>query len=190
MEERTGWRGRNESQIGGEEKRNGRHYGAAETSKERAEWRGLQQKNLNILGLPKKKEWPQCHSESSWQERGSRPCQKEKEQSRQSKAPDNGRGESHTLARERGIRARAWSGKGGLHDEQRWLLIGGRLLLSVVLAATVGGTGCYCGWYWLLLSVVLAATVGGTGCYCQWYWLLLSVVLAAGIISSSTLSFI
>ena len=28
-------------------------------------------------------------------------------------------GESRTLARERGIRARAWSGKGGLHRERR-----------------------------------------------------------------------
>ena len=35
MEERTGWRGPNESQTGGEEKRNGRLVGAAETSKER-----------------------------------------------------------------------------------------------------------------------------------------------------------
>ena len=61
MEERTGWRGQNESQIGGEEKRNGRFVGASETSKERAEWRRLQRKNLSILGLPKRKEWPQCH---------------------------------------------------------------------------------------------------------------------------------
>ena len=36
-EERTEWRGQNESQIVGEEKRNGRLVGAAETSKERAE---------------------------------------------------------------------------------------------------------------------------------------------------------
>ena len=36
MEERTEWRGQNESQII-EEKRNGRLYGTAETSKERAE---------------------------------------------------------------------------------------------------------------------------------------------------------
>ena len=60
IEERTGWRGQNESQII-EEKRNGRLFGAAETSKERAEWRRLQRKNLSILGLPKRKEWPQCH---------------------------------------------------------------------------------------------------------------------------------
>ena len=89
MGERTGWRGQNESQIGGEEKRNGRLDGAAETSKERAGWRRLQRKNLNILSLPKRKEWPQCHRESSWQERRSRPCQKEKEQSRLSRVPNH-----------------------------------------------------------------------------------------------------
>ena len=89
MEERTGWRGQNESQIVREEKRNGRLVGAAETSKERAEWRRLQRKNLSILGLPKREEWPQCHTESSWQERRSRLCQKEKEQSRLSRVPDH-----------------------------------------------------------------------------------------------------
>ena len=86
MEERTGWRGQNESQIVGEEKKNGRLVGAVETSKERAEWRRLQRKNWNKLGLPKRKEWSQCHRESSWQERRSRPYQKE--QSRLPKAPD------------------------------------------------------------------------------------------------------
>ena len=94
MEERTGWRGPNESQIVGEEKRSGRLVAAAETSKERAEWRRLQRKNLSILGLPKWKEWPQCLRESSWQERRSRPCQKEKEQSRLSRVPDHEEGES------------------------------------------------------------------------------------------------
>ena len=94
MEERTGWRGQNESQIVREEKKNGRLGGAAETSKERAEWRRLQRKNWNILGLPKKIEWPQCHRESSWQVRRGHPCQNEKEQSRLSKAPDHERGES------------------------------------------------------------------------------------------------
>ena len=107
-----------------EEKKNGRLYGAAETSKARAEWRRLQQKNWSKLGLPKRKEWPQCHRESSWQERRSRSCQKEKEQSRLSRVPDHEgervkMGESCTLARKRGIRARAWSGKGGLHREGR-----------------------------------------------------------------------
>ena len=93
MEERTGWRGLNESQIK-EEKRNGRLVGAAETSKERAEWRRLQQKNLSILGLLKRKEWSQCHKKSSWQVRRSRPCQKEKEQSRLCRIPDREGGES------------------------------------------------------------------------------------------------
>ena len=124
MEKRTGWRGQNESQIVEEEKKNGKLVGAAETSNERAEWRRLQRKNLSILGLTKRKEWPQCHKESSWQERRNHPCQREKEQSRLSKAPDHEgervkMGESHILARERGVRARAWSGKGGLHRERR-----------------------------------------------------------------------
>ena len=123
MEERTGQRGQNESQTGGEKKRNVRLVGVAETSKERAEWRRLQWKNLNILGLRKRKEWPQCHGESSWQERQSRPCQKEKEQSRQSKATDHEGGESQGgrephLGEKEGIRARAWSGKGELHRER------------------------------------------------------------------------
>ena len=55
MEERTEWWGQNESQIIGEEKRNGGLVGAAETSKELKEWRRLQRKNLNILGLLKGK---------------------------------------------------------------------------------------------------------------------------------------
>ena len=78
--------GQNESQIG-EEIRSGRLVGAAKTSKEHAEWPRLQQKNLNILGLLKRKEWPQCHRESSWQVRWSRLCQKEKEQP--SRVPDH-----------------------------------------------------------------------------------------------------
>ena len=53
MEERTAWRGQNKSQIG-EEKRNGRLVGAAGTSKERAEWRRLQRKNLKQTGLAEK----------------------------------------------------------------------------------------------------------------------------------------
>ena len=53
MEERTEWRGQNESVIEGQEKRSGRLVGAAEATKERAEWRGLQRKNLCIIGLLK-----------------------------------------------------------------------------------------------------------------------------------------
>ena len=98
MEERTGWRGQNESQTE-EEKKNGSLYGVAETSEKRAEWRRLQRKNLTILGLPKRKESPQCQGESNWQERRSRPCQKEKEQSRLSKAPDHEGGRELRWAR-------------------------------------------------------------------------------------------
>ena len=78
---------------------------------------------LEHTGPAERKEWPQCHRESSWQERRSRLCQKEKEQSRLSKAPDH-EGErvkvskSRTLTRKREIRARAWSRKGGLHRER------------------------------------------------------------------------
>ena len=46
-------------------------------------------RDWNKLGLPKRKEWPQCHRESSWQERRSRLCQKEKEQSRRFRVPDH-----------------------------------------------------------------------------------------------------
>ena len=73
-----------------EEKRNGRLVGAYETNKEHAEWRMLQRKNLNILGLLKRKEWPRCHRESSWQVHQSRLRQ----QSRLSSVPDRERGES------------------------------------------------------------------------------------------------
>ena len=105
MEERIGWQGQNESQIEGEEKISGKLVGAAETSKERAEWPWLHRKNLNKLGLLKRKAWSQCHRESSRQICPSRPCQKEKKQNRQSRVPDRvverlKVGESRTLARE------------------------------------------------------------------------------------------
>ena len=57
MKEKAGWRGQCESQIGGEEKRNGRLVGAGEISNKLAEWRRLQRKDLNKLGLLKRKEW-------------------------------------------------------------------------------------------------------------------------------------
>ena len=52
---------RTERESGGEEKKSDRLVGATETSKELAEWRRLQQRNLSILGLLKRKEWPRCH---------------------------------------------------------------------------------------------------------------------------------
>ena len=113
MEERTGWRGQNDSQEGGVEKKSGRLVGAAETSKGLAEWRRFQQRNLSILGLLKRKEWRQRHRESSWQVHQSRLCRKEKGQSSQSRVPDRDVGETqgerkpHLGEREREIRARA-----------------------------------------------------------------------------------
>ena len=83
--------------------------GAAEISKELAEWRRLQRKNLSILVLLKRTEWLQCHRESSSQVRQSPLCQKEKEDKRK----------PHLDVREMKIRMRAWTGKGGLHSEGR-----------------------------------------------------------------------
>ena len=81
MEKRTGWRGQNESRIVEEERRSGRLVGAAEISKELAEWRRLQRKNLSILGLLKIRvaSVPQREQLASTPE--------EKKQSRLSKVP-------------------------------------------------------------------------------------------------------
>ena len=80
------------------------------------------QKNLSILGLLKRKEWPQCHRESSWQVRQSRLCQKKKEQSHLSRVPNCKEGMESRWARaaswrERGIRVGAWREKSELHSE-------------------------------------------------------------------------
>ena len=123
MEERIKWKGQNKSQMGGEENRNGKLFGIAETSKRLAEWRRLQQKNLNILGLLRRKEWLQCHRESSWQVRRSRLCQKKRNRAvspeyrimRVERVKAN---ESCTLTKESEISARAWRGKSGLHGEE------------------------------------------------------------------------
>ena len=117
MEERTGWRGQNKSQIVGEEKRNNR----LETSKVRAEWRRLQRKNLNILGLPKRKEWPRCHIREQLASTPEPPLPKGKRtepsvQSTRSRGKRESRWARAAPWRERGeIRARTWRGKGGLH---------------------------------------------------------------------------
>ena len=63
-------------------------------AKELAEWRRLQPRNLDILGPSKRKEWPQCHRESSWQVRRNRLCQKEKERNRLFREPDHEKGEN------------------------------------------------------------------------------------------------
>ena len=64
---RRGQGGENRARVRGKEKKSGRLVGAAETSKELAEWRRLQEKCLSILGLLKRKEWFLCHKMSSWQ---------------------------------------------------------------------------------------------------------------------------
>ena len=53
---------------------------------------GFSGKNLNILGLPKRKGWSLCHKLNGWKERQSRLCQKE--QSYLSRSPDREVGES------------------------------------------------------------------------------------------------
>ena len=105
-----------ENQIGEEEK--WQIVGAAETSGELAEWRKLQKKNLKHTG-------PQRHRESNWKVCQSRLFQKEKGQSRLSRAPNceveesQGEREPHLGERERKIKAGARRGKGGIHIEER-----------------------------------------------------------------------
>ena len=55
MEEKTRWRGQSERQRGREGRRSGRLVDAAEISGVLAEWHRLHRKNLNILGLLKKR---------------------------------------------------------------------------------------------------------------------------------------
>ena len=124
MEETTGWRGRNKSQIEEEEKRNGRVVGAAETIRDRGKWRTFQRKNLNILGLLKRKECPQCHRESSRKYTGAALAKRKRNrvvcpEYQIMRGERLKVGESRTLTRGKGIRARAQRGKGGLHRERR-----------------------------------------------------------------------
>ena len=77
---------------------------------------GFSGNNLNILGLLKRKEWPQCHRESSGKERRSRSCQKQKEKSGMSRVPN------HEVRESRWARAAPWPERGGSereHEEER-----------------------------------------------------------------------
>ena len=70
---------------------------------------------LEHTGPAEKKRVASVPQRINWQERRSRPCQKEK--SRLSRVPDHEGGESQDgrephLGEKEGIRARAWSGKG------------------------------------------------------------------------------
>ena len=60
-EERTEWRG----QSWGEREEKWKIYWCCQDQQRALEWRLLPRKNLSKLGLPKKKEWPQCHKGSS-----------------------------------------------------------------------------------------------------------------------------
>ena len=102
--------------------KNGRLVGAAETCKERAEWRRLQPKKLEHTE-PAEKERVATekavgkYAKAAFAKRKkNRAVCLEYQIMREEKVKV---GESRTLARKRGIRAGAWSGKGGLHSEGR-----------------------------------------------------------------------
>ena len=79
---------------------------------------------MSRLGLPKRKEWPQCHKRavSNHARAGFA-----KRKTNGAISPDHKiirwervkASESRILARVRRIRARAWEGKGGLHGKGR-----------------------------------------------------------------------
>ena len=56
--------------------------------------KGFSGKTFNILGLPKRKEWPKCQKESSWQVRQRRICQKRKGTEPSVKIPNREMGEN------------------------------------------------------------------------------------------------
>ena len=77
----------------------------------------LGEKNLSILSMPKRKEWPQREQLARTPEPSFSKGKGTEHQIIREKRVKVG--ESLTLASERGIRARAWGGKGGLHRERR-----------------------------------------------------------------------
>ena len=124
MEERTGWRGQNESQVGEEKwqtcwccRDQQRACTMAQTSAEKLEHTGPAEKE-RVVSVPQREQLARTPEPPL-------PKRKRTEPSVQStRLWERGRervkvGESRTLAREREIRARAWSGKGGLHSEGR-----------------------------------------------------------------------
>ena len=108
MEERTGWRGQNESQTEGEEKRNGRLYGAAETSKERAEWRSFSGKTGAYWACRKGKSGLSATQRAVGKNAGAALAKRKRN-----------RAVYPEYQVMRGIGARAWRGKGGLDCEGR-----------------------------------------------------------------------
>ena len=124
MEDRIGRLGQGESQIRGEEKRSGRLVDAAEISKERAEWRWLQQRNLSILVLLRRKSGLGATEKAVGKyARAAFVTRKRNEDVcpnhqivrwERVKVSTN-----RTLVRKREIRAIAWGGENGLHGERR-----------------------------------------------------------------------
>ena len=101
-----------------EEIKSGRLVGAAEASKERAEWRRLQRKNLSILGLPKGKSGLSATERAVGKYAGAAFSKKRR---KRAICPNHQimRGRESRWARESRIIAGAWRGKGGLHSEGR-----------------------------------------------------------------------
>ena len=107
-----------------EEKKSGRLVGAAETSKELSEWCRLQRKNLNKLGLRKRKEWSHCHRGSSWHVHQSRLYQREMKHSHLSRSPGRNLKESQDereqhLGKKERDQSGTWRRKNVLHSEER-----------------------------------------------------------------------
>ena len=125
MEEGTGWRGQNESQTGEEEKKNGRLYGVAETSKracrmvqasaEKLEQTGPAEKGKSGLSATERAVGKNAGAALAKRKRNRAICP-EYQIMRGERVKV---GESRTLARVGGIRARACRGKGGLDHEGR-----------------------------------------------------------------------
>ena len=86
---RTG-RGQSENQIVGEEK--WKTCWCFRDQQRACRMAHASAEKFEHAGLVKRKEWPQCHRESSRQVRQSRICQKGKEQRGQSRARDRKKG--------------------------------------------------------------------------------------------------
>ena len=105
MGERTRWREQSESQIGEEEKKNGRLVDVPETSKELAEWRRLEQKKLEHT-------WP---SEKSGLSAIKRAVGKYARAAFSKRKRNRAVSPEHQIMREIGVGA--WIGKGEIHSE-------------------------------------------------------------------------
>ena len=122
MEERTGWRRQDESQIVREKK--WQTCWCCRDQQRACRMVQASAEKLKHTGLAEKKEWPRCHRKSSWRVRQSRFFQNKKKQSHLPKHQIVRReslkvSKSRTFARERGIRAEAWRGKGKLYSAER-----------------------------------------------------------------------